>query len=170
MRVALSPYKRRLLSDDWSELLASTVRRHEVDRALLIGRANRRHLSAVELGVRMNTSFPVLNRVDSWDQASTSGTLPSAGSRVLVVLNFEQLEDHSAAIPRIGRWFRETPFAAALIVIHGTATLGGYRLLSLLVESGNYTLLAHDNGSLPGRAILRLTARPEGISSSASIP
>ena len=170
MRVALSPYKRRLLSDDWSELLASAVRRHEFDRALLIGKANRRQLSAVELGVRMNTSLPVLNRVDSWDQASTSGTLPSAGSRVLVVLNFEQLEDHSAAIPRIGRWFRETPFAAALIVIHGTATLGGYRLLSLLVESGNYTLLAHDNGSLPGRAILRLTAQPEGISSSASIP
>lgn len=162
LRVALSPYKRRVLSDDWSGLVTFTIRRHELDRALLIGRASRRQASAVELGVRMNTSLPALQRVDSWDQASESGMLPPAGSRALVVLNFERTKDHAAAMSGIGRWFRETSFAGALIVIYGTATLGGFRLLSLLVESGNYAMLAHDNSGMPGRAILRSTALPQG--------
>ncbi|MDR7160370.1 glycosyltransferase [Arthrobacter sp. BE255] len=162
MRVALSPYKRRILSDDWSGILASIIRRHELDLAILIGRASRRHLSAVELGVRMNTSLPTLHRVDSWDQASTSGMLPSSGSRLLMVLNFGGGEKHSASVPKMAQWFKDTHFAATLVVIHGTATLGGYRLLSLLVESEKYTLLAHDNSGLSGRAILRSTAPSQG--------
>lgn len=159
VRLALSPLKRRLFSDDWSDVVALTIRGEEMQLVLIIGVPDRRQTAAVELGVRMNPLLPSLLRIESWDQEAVFSAVPSSATEVLLVLNFRR-EDAAAVGEEIWQLLSLGAIVSVGIVIYGTTTPAGYELFSRLVDSDLHILLAHISDGVSGRAVFRRAPSP----------
>ncbi|MFJ4284145.1 glycosyltransferase [Paenarthrobacter nicotinovorans] len=149
VRMRLSPLKQRFVATDWSRLIRETARREQLTRALLIGEADPKDSRALEAGLALNAGRPPLDVSASLDQASAQRMLPrEPAERVLVLLNYqsEHMGRHDAAHLKLLS-------LCALIMIRGTTTTNGVHLLSALVDSGDFVVLAHDGSK--GTAVLR---------------
>ncbi|MFC8038216.1 glycosyltransferase [Paenarthrobacter sp. NPDC057355] len=149
LRMRLSPLKQRIVATDWTRTIRETARREQLTRALLIGKADPRDSRALKAGLSLNTGRPPLDVSVSLDHASAEHMLPrEPAERVLVLLNYqsEHTERHDAAHLRL-------LCLCALVMIRGTTTTSGLHLLSALVDSGEFVVVAHDGSK--GTAVLR---------------
>jgi hypothetical protein len=148
VRMALSPYKQRLVSDDLSRLITDIVRREELTQAIFIGKAGRRVTRALEAGLRMNPSLPRRHNVLSCSDAEAQGLFFRGNNERAVVLVGLPTSEAKVGVSTYAAQLA----SCSLVVIDGTTTPLGVLILSSL-QNARFSLLAHDPES--GRAILR---------------
>lgn len=149
-RMMLSPYKQRIVSDEWTRTLKDLARREELTHAVLIGTPDPRELAALEAGLRLNPWLPPVHRAPSCAEAMTEGLLAASnGGRVLTLIRPGQAGTGLEIASDIAGLSH-----CSLIVINGTTTADGYRMLTGLMGSG-FGLEFHEPLRKGGRAILR---------------
>jgi hypothetical protein len=150
-RMMLSPYKQRIVSDEWTRTLKDIARREQLTHAVLIGTPDARELAALEAGLRLNPLLPPVHRAPSCAEAITEGLLASSkGERVLTLIRPEQSGTGPQTASDIAGLSN-----CSLVVINGTTTANGYRMLAGLMSAGNFGLEFHEPLRKGGRAILR---------------
>lgn len=150
-RMMLSPYKQRIVSDEWTTTIKDLARREQLSYAVLVGTPEARGRAALEAGLRMNPWLPPLHHVDSCAQASTQGLFGQPRSeRVLTLISLHEVDAHPPTAADI-----TALSTCSLVIINGTTTVGGYRLLAGLLRGGDFGLESHEPSRKGGRAILR---------------
>jgi hypothetical protein len=143
-RSKLRPVKRRLLEDDWSNLVQELARREPVRRAFVLGHS---HLSrgerALRRGLAENPSLPSV--IDVGADAS-GGLVPDQVGGSLVFVTRKALADPFDA---------GVLSAAEIVVIEGINEPNGHAATEALLQDGRFTLLAHQPDQGTGYVALR---------------
>ena len=171
LRARLSPLKRRIVSDDWSNYLVNFLECEPVSDAVLLGPGKwSRSARAVRKGLLRNPALPAVTAIDAVDRFRgwLGGSLHDADRTELrrqVAGKLEELSGASALLVFVTS--RGCSFladatglnGAATVLLEGTNHPMGYRVLEELVDRRGYFVVNHEAESGPGHAVLR---KPSG--------
>lgn len=154
IRIALSPYKQRLIGDKWSRLIGAELRRAELARVVVIGKARSKDVRSMRNAVGQSAWLPELREVASFSEATRRGLFSTgARDRVAVYLSPHLQVPDNEELSGLE--------ASCLVVIDGTASSNGFALLENLLRGETFHFIAQEPEH--GRAILRRQAEPNVI-------